>query len=334
MKKAKKTAGRFFLGLKKNSKGNEQLLSPLNNDTRASGPASIANTSISQTPEIGDPGIQGKIPAASTRTDGTPKQKVEAESAAQRHPPESASGIVLSLGTLIIDATAAPPNRFVSEMRATITEFKDHYERFATYNRQFLVLDDDFQSAFKKAEDGGNVREAAKVFAEGIKSAVQTIEQKHTHNNTKWVYKVGNFLKALYPVSRLALDLTSAISEVYRDLSLLNTGGIFFAIERRGGGTWNHFAGIRYSHCAHKQIIDNEVGRGEDFLSYLRRVEFQAAILADNPNYDLDLESTQKLVNEKSTDLMTAIIKFFDSALIYFSHNFFGSILSVPLISS
>lgn len=51
----------------------------------------------------------------------------------------------------------------------------------------------------------------------------------------------------------------------------------------------------------------------------MRRIEFQAALLADNPNYNLDLQVTQNLLKEKSTDLLSAVIKFFNSALIYFS---------------
>jgi hypothetical protein len=56
----------------------------------------------------------------------------------------------------------------------------------------------------------------------------------------------------------------------------------------------------------------------------LRYIEFQAALVADNPNYDLDLDVTQNLLTEKSTDLLSAIIKFFNSALLYLSGSFFG----------
>jgi hypothetical protein len=70
------------------------------------------------------------------------------------------------------------------------------------------------------------------------------------------------------------------------------------------------------------QIIDGEAARGKDFLATLRRLEFQAALIADNPNYDLNSASTRDLVEEKSRDLMTAIVKFFNDALIYFSKSF------------
>jgi hypothetical protein len=73
-----------------------------------------------------------------------------------------------------------------------------------------------------------------------------------------------------------------------------------------------------------KQLIGNESRRGDEFLLYLQRIEFQAALLADNPKYDLnDTGSSQNLIQEKATSLMTAIIAFFNSALIYFANNFF-----------
>ena len=66
------------------------------------------------------------------------------------------------------------------------------------------------------------------------------------------------------------------------------------------------------------------MGRGDDFLFYLQRIEFQAALLADNPKYDLnDTSSSRNLIQEKATSLMASIIAFFNSALIYFATNFF-----------
>jgi len=61
----------------------------------------------------------------------------------------------------------------------------------------------------------------------------------------------------------------------------------------------------------------------------LRRVEFQAALLADNPSYDLDLETTQNLLKDKSTDLMTAVINFLKSALVYLGDGFLGKNLLI-----
>jgi len=51
------------------------------------------------------------------------------------------------------------------------------------------------------------------------------------------------------------------------------------------------------------QLLNAQSNRGDDFLSNLRRIEFQAAIIAENPTYDLNVESTRSLVEEKARDL-------------------------------
>jgi len=58
-------------------------------------------------------------------------------------------------------------------------------------------------------------------------------------------------------------------------------------------------------------------------MRHLRRVEFQAAMLAENPKYDLTADSTRNLIGEMSIELMTAIVCFFDCALTYFGRNYF-----------
>lgn len=75
-------------------------------------------------------------------------------------------------------------------------------------------------------------------------------------------------------------------------------------------------------------MLEEESDRREDFLYHLKRIEFQTALIADNPSYDLDLEATQNLLKEKSTDLMTAVITFLNSALVYLSDGFLGKTLS------
>ena len=60
----------------------------------------------------------------------------------------------------------------------------------------------------------------------------------------------------------------------------------------------------------------------------MRGIEYQAARVAENPNFSLNPETTRDLMKEKSVDLMTGIIKFFNSALLCFCRNFFGMLLS------
>jgi hypothetical protein len=75
------------------------------------------------------------------------------------------------------------------------------------------------------------------------------------------------------------------------------------------------------------KIIEDEADREEEFLSYLRKIEFQAKLLAENEDYNLNSQETRHLVEGKSKELMTAVVQFFNSALNYFSKGS-GGILS------
>jgi hypothetical protein len=57
----------------------------------------------------------------------------------------------------------------------------------------------------------------------------------------------------------------------------------------------------------------------------LKRIGFQSARVADNPNFDFMSESIRDLMQKKGIHLLTAIINFFTSALHYFSKGFAGT---------
>lgn len=56
-------------------------------------------------------------------------------------------------------------------------------------------------------------------------------------------------------------------------------------------------------------------------MEQLELAEYQAARIETN-NFDLISDRTLGMVREKALNLMTAIVEFFNSALVYFSHNF------------
>ena len=72
--------------------------------------------------------------------------------------------------------------------------------------------------------------------------------------------------------------------------------------------------------------MDVESGRADEFHTYLRQIEFQAVRIVENPSLNIRLDTTQGLMQEKSIDLLTAIVTYFDAALIYFSRDVFGEI--------
>ena len=75
--------------------------------------------------------------------------------------------------------------------------------------------------------------------------------------------------------------------------------------------------------------MNDESGRADDFYSQLRRIEYQASRIS---TIDLTVESTRTLMQEKSLDLMTAIVKYLNGALIFFNSSFFRKPLCDLLI--
>ena len=53
-------------------------------------------------------------------------------------------------------------------------------------------------------------------------------------------------------------------------------------------------------------------------------MENQAALLVDKPKSDLGLKTSMAILQARSTDLMCAVIQFFNSALLYLKSGFFG----------
>ena len=87
---------------------------------------------------------------------------------------------------------------------------------------------------------------------------------------------------------------------------------------------WEFFCRYAFIGRSNCKIVEDEAGRADDFYRILKRIEYQSARIAQNPNFDLNGASTRNLMQEKSIDLMTAIVTYFNSALLYYSRDFFG----------
>jgi hypothetical protein len=78
------------------------------------------------------------------------------------------------------------------------------------------------------------------------------------------------------------------------------------------------------------QILNEEHARPGDFFTQLERIQFHADRIAANPNFDVIPDSSRNLVQRKGIDLMTSIINFLNSALLYFSKGFGGYLSPAP----
>ena len=115
--------------------------------------------------------------------------------------------------------------RALSELRTATAIFQDRYIDFVKKNNLYLCVDDDVFKALEKAEKEKDVKRSAELFGKEIKSAVQVRERKKDLSKARWLGKLANFMSKVYPVARLSLRLTSAVSDVATLLILLIEGG-------------------------------------------------------------------------------------------------------------
>jgi hypothetical protein len=71
-------------------------------------------------------------------------------------------------------------------------------------------------------------------------------------------------------------------------------------------------------------FLHEENVRPDDFYVQLERIEYQASRVAFNRNFDVIPEAARSVIQIKGTNLIAAIIKFLNSALLYFSKGFAG----------
>lgn len=116
----------------------------------------------------------------------------------------------------------------LSELSAAISIFESDYENFATKHSQFILIEHDFQDAFQSASMGIDIKDAARVFEQGVSATLGTIERKRKLHENKWITKVGEFLKKLYPVTRLSFDLAILATEVGSFPDVLTCEGFSF----------------------------------------------------------------------------------------------------------
>ena len=63
----------------------------------------------------------------------------------------------------------------------------------------------------------------------------------------------------------------------------------------------------------------------DDFYLQLQRIEYQAARVAENPNFDKILDHRRNVMKESGVHLLTAIVRFLNFALVSFSEGFTGN---------
>jgi hypothetical protein len=187
-----------------------------------------------------------------------------------------------------------------SELLEAFGEFESNYTLFLKKNQKYILIDDQLEINFPERTTTHTIEDTAACFGESIRKIQEVNERKEGLTEKKWTTQFSNFLSnSLHSQGlrviwqRLSLRSFRLYSEFW-----LFTPQLFVPLKGNAS-----CLGVIL------QILEDEAGRAEDFRSQLRVIEFQAALIADNPNYDLSLESTQKLLENASTECLRQSLK-------------------------
>jgi hypothetical protein len=99
-------------------------------------------------------------------------------------------------------------------MDSAIDQLKENYGKFASEYNLVQIVDLPVLSAIQQSETIPDVREAAQVFETQIAGVIRALVEQRQISDAKWTGIVSNFMAKLYPLARLALDITSIASQV------------------------------------------------------------------------------------------------------------------------
>ncbi|KAF8244389.1 hypothetical protein K440DRAFT_663489 [Wilcoxina mikolae CBS 423.85] len=144
---------------------------------------------------------------------------------------------------------------------------------------------------------------------ETFTAAVERILLKQQNQPPTIASRVGSVISKIYPLASLTLGLAASATEsaaLTPVKGAVNSLALLFT------------------------LADQESARGEDFLKQLERIQYQSLRVAE-VHKCAEVE-VGELLREKSTNLMTSVIRFFDSSIIFFKHDYFYNLGKTVLL--
>ena len=204
-----------------------------------------------------------------------------------------------------------------SEFTLALMQFEQNYKLFVKhqYQSRLVVIGEEIETAFQSAETDKRIAVSAQIFSRRLTTVLGSLKAQKEGRNQIWTGNLVNFVQKIYPIARIALEVTSSLSQATvfsMPLQVMVDGlGIILQVFTFGVVTYG-------------KVIDGELKKADEFLQRLTRVQNQAERISDSPNVDLTSKPIRERIQKRSTILMTAIIRFFDSTLLYFQQSFFG----------
>jgi len=131
----------------------------------------------------------------------------------------------------MLEMSADMPNRLserISDLNHALKNLEEHNKQFISTNPEFITVKDCFDTALHEADAHPDITQGCHVLSKGILSTLRILEAKRAIKKDKWITKVGNFLKKIYPIARLSLSLASAVAGVSPDFALSEPKGVPF----------------------------------------------------------------------------------------------------------
>jgi len=150
-----------------------------------------------------------------------------------------------------------------------------------------LFEDEALRTAFSAANRETHLRRSAQAFEIKIANVQRLKAKQRQVSETTWIGRCVGFLKSLYPLAQFSLDLTTSIA-VVSPLQLVYqtnlSGGKFHSA--KGCCNWARYylSPSRYpTFGLMSQVLDAASTTGKEFCVQLKRIEYQASRIANNP---------------------------------------------------
>lgn len=107
-----------------------------------------------------------------------------------------------------------------AELVTAVKEFKDNYVKFTEYNKNFVAVEKDIQSAAERAQREDNVHRSASIFRHEISRVLDIRTEKEDAAKDRLISRMGHFAVKMFPVARIVLGFTQTISDVYSPIDV------------------------------------------------------------------------------------------------------------------
>jgi hypothetical protein len=98
-------------------------------------------------------------------------------------------------------------------LREAVEQFAADYRKFLHKHKQYSAIPIDVDRALAKASQTHDIHESAQVFRHELSSILEIRNRKDQDKSGNWASKVGSFLKHIYPICKVSLQVVGKLGE-------------------------------------------------------------------------------------------------------------------------